>query len=413
MQSPSTPARFKATPAEQLKELKRGAVEIVPEDELLKKLEHSYQTGKPLIVKFGADPSRPDIHLGHTVVMNKLKLLQDFGHEVNFLIGDFTAQIGDPTGRSKTRQQLTEEEVKKNAETYREQIFKILDPVRTKIVFNSTWLNPVQLSRFLQILMTTTVGQLLARDDFAERFKNEQPIFMHEFLYPILQGYDSVAMKADLELGGTDQKFNLLMGRHLQKSFGVNPQAVLIMPLLEGLDGVHKMSKSMDNTIGLTDTAKDMFGKVMSISDNLMLRWYELVSQLSTDAVNELKGKLENGQLHPMLAKKQLAAEIVDHYHGPGQGAEELKRFEDLFSKKSMTTDLPVIQPTLDEQGRVNLLSLIVEQGFTKSRGDARRLLQQKAVRVDGAVYEGEWLTLEKEVVLKVGKIHIVKLTRT
>ncbi|MEO7165214.1 MAG: tyrosine--tRNA ligase [Bdellovibrionia bacterium] len=403
---------MKATPQEQLKELKRGAVEILPEDELLRKLEESYKTRKPLIVKFGADPSRPDIHLGHTVVMNKLKTLQDFGHDVHFLIGDFTAQIGDPTGRNKTRQQLSAEEVKRNAETYQDQVFKILDPAKTKIVYNSTWLGKIHLARFLQTLMTTTVVQLLAREDFTERFKTEQPIYLHEFLYPILQGYDSVEMKADIELGGTDQKFNLLMGRHLQKSYGIQQQAVIIMPILEGLDGVNKMSKSLDNYISLTDSPKDIFGKIMSISDVLMLRYYDLLSNLTVSQIEQMKADLQAGTLHPMKVKKQLAEEIVTRFHGPGSGAEELQRFEELFSKKSLTTDLPLVEAQVDSEGRLNLIGFMTEQGFVKSKSDARRLLQQKAVKVDGEVVQEEWFQAQPgvEYVLRAGKLKMVKL---
>ncbi len=403
---------LRATPTEQLKELKRGIIELIPEDDLLKKLENSYRQKKPLIVKFGADPSRPDIHLGHTVVINKLKLLQDFGHEVHFLIGDFTAQIGDPTGRNKLRQQLSPDEVRENARTYQDQIFKILDPDKTKIVFNSTWLNPIHISEFFGILMTTTVGQLLARDDFAERMKKEQPIYVHEFMYPLLQGYDSVAMKADLELGGTDQKFNLLMGRWLQKCFQLPQQAVLIMPLLEGLDGVNKMSKSMDNYIGLTDLPKDMFGKMMSIPDTLMLRYYELLSALSADEVERIQKDLESGNLHPMEAKKRLASEIVERYCGSGSGEVERKRFEDLFSKKTLISDLPRVTVALDSEGRVPLLLILVEQGFVKSKSEARRLLQQRAIKIDGQVILEEWFTpnLLTEWVLRAGKLNTVKL---
>ena len=403
---------FSATPTEQLREIKKGVSELLPEAEFLKKLEDSYRDGRPLIVKFGADPSRPDLHLGHAVVINKLKLLQDFGHEVNFLIGDFTAQIGDPTGRKKTRVQLSEEEVKENAKTYQEQIFKILDPDKTKIVFNSTWLNPVRLSAFLQTLMTTTLVQLLSREDFTERFKTEEPIFLHEFMYPILQGYDSVAMKADIELGGTDQKFNLLMGRHLQKSYNQEQQVLLITPILEGLDGVNKMSKSLDNYIGLTESSKDMFGKIMSISDSLMGRYYEVVSSLSVDAVIGLREDIQSGKLHPMEAKKRLAEEIVDKYHGPGKGAQERKNFEDLFSKKTVTADIPLVSVTLENDGKINLVSLIVEQGFVKSRSEAKRLLSQNAIKLDGTVVKEDQLTLEKgkEYVLRCGKIHHLRI---
>jgi tyrosyl-tRNA synthetase len=389
-------------PQEQLKELKRGCIELIPEEEFLKKLEESYQRQKPLIVKFGADPSRPDIHL---------RLLQEFGHQIHFLIGDFTAQIGDPTGRNKTRQQLSAEEVKENARTYQEQVFKILDPKKTQIVYNSQWLDPIKLSQFLQILMSTTVVQLLNREDFSERFKNEQPIFLHEFLYPILQGYDSVAMKSDLELGGTDQKFNLLMGRHLQKVFGVHQQAVLIMPLLEGLDGVNKMSKSLGNYIGLTDSPKDIFGKVMSISDELMLRYYDLLSVLSTDQIQKIKEDLKAESLHPMEAKKQLAEELVDRYHGLGKGREERQRFEDFFSKKNLTVDIPVKEVRLDPQGKLNLPSLMLEQGFVKSKSEARRLLQQNAVKIDGEIQKEEYFQsqLNQEYTLRVGKLHLIK----
>lgn len=403
---------MKATPQEQLKELKRGAVEVIPEDELYRKLEESYKTQKPLVVKFGADPSRPDIHLGHTVVMNKLKTLQDFGHDIHFLIGDFTAQIGDPTGKNKTRQQLSADEVKRNAETYQDQVFKILDPSKTKIVYNSSWLGKIHLAQFLQTLMTTTVGQLLARDDFTERFNAEQPIYLHEFLYPILQGYDSVEMKADIELGGTDQKFNLLMGRHLQKSYGIPQQAVIIMPILEGLDGVNKMSKSLDNYISLTDSAKDIFGKIMSVSDVLMLRYYDLLSSLAVSQIEQMKADLLSGALHPMKAKKQLAEEIVTRFHGPGSGAEELQRFEELFSKKSLITDLPLVEVQLDPTGRINLVGFMTDQSFVKSKSDARRLLQQKAVKIDGEVVQEEWFQAQpgSEYVLRAGKLKMVKL---
>ncbi len=406
-------SRFRVTPQEQLKEIRRGVVEIISEDELLKKLQSSYESNQPLIVKLGMDPSRPDIHLGHTVVIQKLKLLQEFGHEVHFLIGDFTAQIGDPTGRNKVRQQLTKEEVKKNAKTYQDQIFKILDPEKTRIDYNSHWLHSVDLSQFLQILMMSTVGQVLARDDFSERLSKEQPIFLHEFMYPILQGYDSVVMKADIEFGGTDQKFNLLMGRHLQKCFNISPQSLIILPLLEGLDGVNKMSKSLDNYIALTDSAKDIFGKIMSISDSLMLKYYDLLSSKPTFLIEKIKNGLADGSLHPMMAKKELAEELVDRYHGLGVGAKEKKLFEELFSKKSLTTQLPVVEFACDEQSRLNLVSLLVEKGFVRSRSEARRLLQQRAVRVDGEVVTDEWFLCKKgqTYVLRAGKLTLLKIS--
>ncbi len=403
---------FKATPQEQLKEIKRGVVEILPESDLLNKLENSYNSDKPLIIKFGADPSRPDIHLGHTVTIQKLKVFQDLGHEVHFLIGDFTAQIGDPTGRSKTRVQLSPEEVTENAKTYQEQIFKILDPKKTKIRFNSHWLNQINLREFLQILMTTTVSQLITREDFAARFSAEQPIYLHEFMYPILQGYDSVAMKADVEFGGTDQKFNLLMGRHLQKCFQQPEQVLIIMPILEGLDGVQKMSKSYDNYIALTDSPKDMFGKLMSISDDLMWRYYDLLSALSTDEIKELLGKVQQNVVHPFAAKKQLAVEIVDRYHGSGAGAREHQQFDELFSKRVVdTAKIPVTDVSVDPSGQINLVTLLVEKGFAKSRTNARSLIQQKAIKIDGVVVSQETFHPEigKEYLLRAGKLHFLK----
>jgi tyrosyl-tRNA synthetase len=307
---------------------------------------------------------------------------------------------------------LTEAQVRENAKTYQEQVFKILDPDRTKIGFNSKWLNPLNLSEFMTILMTTTVGQLLTRDDFSERLSAEQPIYLHEFLYPILQGYDSVAMKADLELGGTDQKFNLLMGRWLQKCGGMPQQAVLIMPLLEGLDGIHKMSKSMNNCIGLTDSAKDIFGKIMSISDPLMLRYYELLSAVSLQDLDDLKVRIHNGQLHPMDAKKRLASEMVDRYHGIGVGRQECQRFEEHFSKKSLALDVSVVQVQPDASGRVHLVKLFVDQNYVQSKSEARRLLQQKGVKVNGEVFVSEWLSVEpqKEYFVRVGKIHSMRV---
>ena len=276
-------SRITVTPEEQLKEIKRGCFEIIPEEELLKKLKKSYEKQKPLVIKFGADPSRPDIHLGHTVVLQKLKLLQDFGHEIYFLIGDYTAQIGDPTGKNKTRPILTEEEVKQNAQTYKEQVGKVLDMSKTKVVFNRDWLGKFSGLDLIQLMAKATVGAILQRDDFSKRYNNGEAIYLHEAVYPILQGFDSVHLKADLELGGTDQTFNLMMGRHLQHAYEQEAQCILTMPLIEGTDGVHKMSKSMDNYISLTETPTNMFGKLMSISDELMKK-YGLEAQNIVDA---------------------------------------------------------------------------------------------------------------------------------
>jgi tyrosyl-tRNA synthetase len=396
-----------ATPFEQWEELKKGVFEILPEEEFREKLEASYREQKPLIVKFGADPSRSDLHLGHMVVLDKLKVLQDFGHQVYFLIGNFTARLGDPTGKSKTRVQLTQEEVDRYGKTYQEQIFRVLDPEKTRIVYNASWLSQLSLESFFGLLSSTTVGQLLAREDFSKRWEEKSPLFMHEFLYPLLQGYDSVVLQSDLELGGSDQKLNLLMGRHLQKSFGKKSQSILMMPLLEGLDGVQKMSKSMGNTVDLTDSADVMFGKIMSISDPLMVRYYELVSQISASSFSELKRRLEARTLHPMEAKKNLALEIVERYHGMGSGRKAQERFESLFSKKSGEVDLPLLEVVLPANGRIHWVSLLVERQIVESKSQVRRLLQQKAIRLDGEALVEEWYEAKprSQHVLKVGKL--------
>jgi tyrosyl-tRNA synthetase len=399
-----------ATPSEQWEELKKGVFEILPEEEFREKLDVSYRDQKPLLVKFGADPSRSDLHLGHMVVLDKLKLLQEFGHQVCFLIGNFTARLGDPTGKSKTRLQLSQQQVDAHGKTYQEQIFRVLDPEKTRVVYNADWLSSLSLESFLGVLSRTTVGQLLAREDFSKRWEEKTPLFLHEFMYPLLQGYDSVALQADLELGGSDQKFNLLMGRHLQKSFGKKAQAILMMPLLEGLDGVHKMSKSMGNTIDLTDSADVMFGKIMSISDPLMVRYYELVSRISASSFLDLKQALEEGRLHPMEAKKNLAFEIVQRYHGTGSQAQA--RFERLFSKKSSDVDLPVLEVVLETNGRIHWVSFLVERQIVESKSQVRRLLQQKAIRLDGEVLTEEWYEAKppSRHVLKVGKLKLFSL---
>ena len=399
-----------ATPSEQWEELKKGVFEILPEEEFREKLDVTYRDQKPLLVKFGADPSRSDLHLGHMVVLDKLKLLQEFGHQVCFLIGNFTARLGDPTGKSKTRLQLSQQQVDAHGKTYQEQIFRVLDPEKTRVVYNADWLSSLSLESFLGVLSRTTVGQLLAREDFSKRWEEKTPLFLHEFMYPLLQGYDSVALQADLELGGSDQKFNLLMGRHLQKSFGKKAQAILMMPLLEGLDGVHKMSKSMGNTIDLTDSADVMFGKIMSISDPLMVRYYELVSRISASSFLDLKQALEEGRLHPMEAKKNLAFEIVQRYHGTGSQAQA--RFERLFSKKSSDVDLPVLEVVLETNGRIHWVSFLVERQIVESKSQVRRLLQQKAIRLDGEVLTEEWYEAKppSRHVLKVGKLKLFSL---
>ncbi len=402
-------ARITVSPEDQLKELKRGAFEILPEDEMLKKLKKSFEKQKPLIIKFGADPSRPDIHLGHTVVLQKLRLLQDFGHEIYFLIGDYTAQIGDPTGKNKTRPILTAEEVMLNAQTYKEQVGKILDMSKTHVVFNRDWLGKFDGLGLIQLMAKATVGAILQRDDFHKRYTNSEAIYLHEFVYPILQGYDSVHLKADLELGGTDQTFNLMMGRHLQYAYEQEAQCILTMPLIEGTDGVNKMSKSMDNYIALTDTPTNMFGKLMSISDELMKKYYLLLSRRPAAEVDSIIANLVNGTLHPMEAKKTLASEITGYYHGEASGKEEREKFEARFSKKQVLDDVEVKELP---HGQIALLDLMRELKFIESNGEGRRLLKQNAVKIDGKTVSAETYVLEKgqEVVLKAGKLRIVKL---
>lgn len=402
-------SRITVSPEEQLKELKRGAFEIIPEEEMLKKLKKSYEKQVPLKIKLGADPSRPDIHLGHAVILQKMRLLQDFGHEIYFLIGDYTAQIGDPTGKNKTRPILTAEEVQKNAETYKEQVGKILDMNKTKVVFNSEWLGKFSGLDLIKLMGKATIGAILQRDDFSKRYNNNEAIYMHEAVYPILQGYDSVHLKADIELGGTDQTFNLMMGRHLQHVYEQEAQCVLTMPLIEGTDGVNKMSKSMDNYIGLTDTPTDMFGKLMSISDELMKKYYLLLSRRPAQEVGELIAGLNAGTVHPMEAKKTLAAEITGHYHGEAAGKEEREKFESRFSKKQIPDDIQVVKKPA---GTVALLDLFLELELIKSKSDGRRLIQQNAVKVNFEAHSTDTLQLDQgaELILKIGKLRMLKL---
>ncbi|MCM2350810.1 MAG: tyrosine--tRNA ligase [Bacteriovoracaceae bacterium] len=402
-------ARITVSPAEQLAELKRGAFEILPEEELLKKLTKSYEKQKPLIIKFGADPSRPDIHLGHTVVLQKLRLLQDFGHEIYFLIGDYTAQIGDPTGKNKTRPILTAEDVIENARTYQEQVGKILDMSKTKVVFNKEWLGKFSGLDLIQLMSKATVSALLQRDDFSKRYTNAEAIYLHEFVYPVLQGYDSVHLKADLELGGTDQTFNLMMGRHLQYAYEQEAQCILTMPLIEGTDGVHKMSKSMDNYIALTDTPTNMFGKLMSISDELMKKYYLLLCRRPAVEVDAMIAGITAGTIHPMEAKKALATEVTGYYHGEEAGREEREKFEARFSKKQIPDD---IQTIIRPAGPIALLDFFLELGLIKSKSDGRRLIQQNAVKVNFENHTTDSLNLEagQELILKIGKLRMLKL---
>lgn len=396
-------------PEDQLKELKRGCFEIVPEEEFLKKLQKSYAEQKPLKIKLGADPSRPDIHLGHTVILNKMRLLQDYGHEIHFLIGDYTAQIGDPTGKNKTRPILTPEDVIENGKTYQEQIGKILDLEKTQVVFNGDWLGKFSGIDMIKLMSKATVGMMIEREDFHKRYTNQEPIYIHEFTYPLLQGYDSVHLKTDLELGGTDQTFNLMMGRHLQKVHGQEPQCIMTMPLLEGLDGVNKMSKSLDNYIALTDTPTNMFGKMMSISDELMKKYYLLLSRRPAAEVEKIIAGLTDGSLHPMIAKKDIAEEITGYYHGAAAGKEERDKFEARFTKKQIPDDIQVVAKP---EGVINLLDLMVELSLIKSKGEGRRLIQQNAVQVNFEKHTTDTVELKAgaELIVKVGKLRIFKL---
>ncbi len=396
-------------PEEQLRTIERGVVETLVEDELLKKLERSYENKTPLKIKAGFDPTAPDIHLGHTVLLEKMRQFQDLGHEVIFIIGDFTGMIGDPTGKSEIRKPLSREDVLKNAETYKEQAFKILDPDKTQIVFNNDWIGKMTATDIIRLSAKHTVARMMEREDFNKRFKSNQPIGIHEFLYPLIQGYDSVHLEADVELGGTDQKFNMLVGRELQKEDGKEPQVVIMMPLLEGLDGVNKMSKSLDNYIGITEAPKDMFGKVMSASDELMMRFYELLSHMSIDELNDMKQKMKDGTAHPMAVKKNLAWEIVDRYHGKDAANNALVEFENIFKKKGVPDDVPTFK--LENSEDFWLPKILKASGLTKSTGEALRLIKQGAVSVD----DEKWSDPDKNVpagehLLKVGKRRFLKI---
>jgi tyrosyl-tRNA synthetase len=392
----------------QLEVIKRGAVEIIPEDDLIAKLKR----GRPLRIKAGFDPTAPDLHLGHTVLIQKMKQFQELGHEVIFLIGDFTGMIGDPSGKSETRKQLTREEVVKNAETYKEQIFKILDPQKTIIEFNHRWMEKMDAVSMIGLAAKYTVARMLERDDFKQRYQKQQPISIHEFLYPLIQGYDSVALKADVELGGTDQRFNLLMGRELQREYGQAPQVVLTMPLLEGTDGVHKMSKSLGNYIGINEAPEEMFGKIMSISDELMWRYYELLSDQDLTQIKTLRAGVERGELHPMEAKKSLAAELVTRFHGALAARSARDYFETRYQKKSMPKE---IKKQFSAPDPVWICELIADRlGFAKSRGEARRLIAQGAVKVDGKVVKDVNFQFQRRnhEIIEVGKNRIAQVAK-
>ena len=361
-----------------LESLLRGIDEVLVKQELIKKLEE----GRPLRIKAGFDPTAPDLHLGHTVLINKLKQFQDAGHDVLFLIGDFTGMIGDPTGKNVTRKPLTREAVLENAKTYQEQIFKILDPEKTKVVFNSEWMNAMSPADLIQLAAKHTVARMLERDDFSKRFKGGQPIAIHEFLYPLIQGYDSVAMKADVELGGTDQKFNLLVGRQLQEVYGQKPQVVITMPILEGLDGVQKMSKSLNNYIGIADAADDMFGKIMSISDVLMWRYFELLSFRPMSEIKQWKEVCEQGE-NPRNYKVKLAQEIIERFHDADAATKALENFEARFQRGAMPDEMDEVELVAQGEG-ISIANLLKDAGLAASTSEAIRQINQGAVKIDG-----------------------------
>ncbi len=366
---------------EQISHLKKGAVDLIREEDLRKKLENAAKTGKPLLVKYGADPTAPDIHLGHTVVIRKLKAFQELGHTIIFLIGDFTGMIGDPSGKSTTRPMLTRKEIAANAETYETQIFKLLDPQKTEIRFNSEWMNRFGAADFIRLSSRVTVKQILERDDFEKRMTEEKPISLHELLYPLVQGYDSVALESDVELGGTDQKFNMLVGRNLQREYAQEPQIVITTPLLEGLDGVQKMSKSLGNYIGIADAPNEMFGKIMSISDDLMWRYFELLTDLNAKEIFALKTKCESGEENPRNAKVELAKSIIRDFHSVSEANEAEEEFNRRFVKKEIPDD---IEETSVGSQTYKLADLLLQTNLAASKGEARRLIEQGGVKIDG-----------------------------
>lgn len=390
---------------EQLERLQSGAVEILPAGELEKKLATSVRENRPLRIKLGADPSAPDLHLGHVVVLRKLADFQACGHDVVFLIGDFTGMIGDPTGKSETRKPLTREQVQANARTYQEQVFKVLDPARTTIRFNSEWMDQFTPADFVRLCAQYTVARILERDDFAKRMRESRPIGIHEFLYPLVQGYDSVALRADVEVGGTDQSFNLLVGRELQKAYGQEPQCVLTMPLLEGTGGHQKMSKSLGNAIGIADPPADMFGGLMSISDELMVRYAALLSV----GLRDLGDRLAAAQIHPMAAKKALATELVAAFHGQAEAETARRFFEQRFQQRSAYD--PDLQTLECDAAGIALFALVVQAGFATSNSEARRLVAQRAVRVDEQLVEDPNLrVLPGDLLLSVGRRRMARI---
>ena len=396
---------------EQLALIERGCEGLISKEELIRKLESSQQSGKPLRVKVGFDPTAPDLHLGHTVLLQKLRQFQQLGHHVCFLIGDFTAMIGDPTGKSETRPALNREEVIRNAETYKSQVFKMLDQDKTEVVFNADWLGKLSAHDMIKLASELTVARMLERDDFKKRFQANRPISIHEFFYPLFQGYDSVALEADVELGGTDQLFNLLMGREMQRSRGMQPQVVLTTPLLEGLDGVNKMSKSLGNYIGICEPPNEIFGKILSISDELMFRYYELLSDLSLDEIKKLKEAVAQGKAHPKAVKVQLAKELVARFHDQAAADAAEQHFEQVFKKHELPNEIPE-KRMAKQEGGIPLPRLLLDAGLVASVSEGRRMIQQNAVTVDSEKVTDVNMQIKTsgELLLKVGKRRFCKV---
>jgi len=400
---------FKMTIDDQIEFLKKGTVDVIREEDLKAKLERSAKTGKPLRVKLGLDPTAPDIHVGHTVVIRKLKAFQDLGHTVIFLIGDFTGMIGDPSGKNVTRPPLSREEVNANAETYKRQMFKLLDPEKTELRFNGEWMDKFTAVDFIKLCAKTTVKQILERDDFTKRLNEEKPISLHELLYPLVQGYDSVALNADIELGGTDQKFNLLMGRNLQREFDQEPQVVITTPLLEGLDGVNKMSKSLNNYIGIDESPNDMFGKVMSISDELMWRYYDLVTDLTPSEISDLKSQIGDGE-NPRNIKVNLAKLIIRDFHSQADADAAEDEFNRRFVKKEIPDEIEEVSIAAQTY---RLADLVVASGLVSTKGEARRLIEQGGVKINGekATSAASEINMTSEgLILQVGKLKFARL---
>lgn len=399
-------------PREQLERIKFGVSEFINDEDMLKKLKRSQATNKPLNIKLGADPTRPDIHIGHTVVINKLRTFQEMGHHIHFLIGDFTAMIGDPSGKNTTRPMLTREEIEENGRTYAKQIFKILDPEKTEIVYNSSWMNKLTPGEFIKMAAQYTVAQMLERDDFTKRYKGGVPIAIHEFLYPLTQGYDSVALKTDVELGGTDQKFNLLVGRSMQHSYGQEAQCVLTMPILEGIDGVNKMSKSLDNYISVVDTPKDMFGKTMRISDDLMYRWYELLTDITANGLSQLRTDVAEKRKHPRTVKVELAKFIIKRFHSQEAAIAAEDEFNRIFVDKGLPDEVPEFKVAPEAQ--TSLAALMVKAGLVASNGEGSRLIIGGGVSIDGQKVSDAKLKVDltagQSFVVKAGKKKFVKI---